>query len=616
MSEPQRSLFEKYVCSVQTPFIHLVPKEFYANLDYREKARRMAASSRRMQQSLLTCCRRDVLYWANTFCYVFEPRSKRKLPSTTSDFQDELIREMVSAIENGYSLLVKKSRDMRVSWTLCIVFLWYWLFHRNSSFLMGSWKEEYVDDQDMKALMPKIDFVFRHLPPWMQPKRYNRVFKHFINHDNGAQISGEASSPKWGRGDRKTAMGMDEFAFWDDDYAALANTDDTTRCRIWVSTPNGPATAFFKQERNAAVRVLRLHWTKDPAKTIGQYSSENGRLVIHDRAYQFPAEYPFVLDGKIHSPWYDRMCIERNNDKVRIGQELDLDDYGSIQQFFDGMTLERYMAQHCEPPYHIGEIEYDADTLQPTGWSSLRGGRWKLWIHPDAAGRMPNDRRFVVACDVSAGTGTSNSTIAVGDCMTRRIVAMFVSPHISPEDLGRLAVITCRAFVGTDKDAGGARLDVEVNGPGEQTRKQVIDLIKYRHVMYRRSEDTITHKETDKPFWFSGPRTKGSLLGDLRRGMATDPPEIIIPDEEAVQEMREFVFGSEGNPEHARSQNAEDSSGAGDAHGDRVIPIALVKRMFNELPRSDAPGPAKIPVDCYAWRRDRYIKKKREASYW
>lgn len=612
---PQRKSSPRSDGLDQAPFIHLVPETWEENLDYRESMRKLASTSARARKNLWIMCRRDILYFLNTFGYVFEPRNSRRLPFNTPQFQKDCIIEMVRSI-GRYHLHVKKSRDMRASWSLCAVYAWFWLFQSNFTCLLGSRKEEYVDSPDQKSLFWKILYILDHCPPWMLPKNRTKTFMHMINRDRNNSIDGEASNPEWGRGDRRTTMGKDEFAFWPDDHASLANTDDATKNRIWISTPNGTATAFYEIGKNPAVVKLVLHWTRDPDKAAGLYGTENGKVRLMDPHYVYPANYPYILDGKLRSPWYDAECRERNNDKVRIGQELDLDDFGSVQQFFDANMLDRYATAYCEAPWHVGEIEFDHETLDPTGWSSLAGGRWQLWVHPDAAQKMPTDRRFIVAVDIAAGTGSSNSAIAVGDCKLRRVVALFTSSTVSPETLARIAVAACKFFAGSAGESG-ALLSWEVNGYGKIFGKTVVEVLKWRNLDYRQKEDSITKKVTDTPGWWSTGANKTSLIGDLRRAIGMTPrPEIIIPSIDIINEMKEFVHGTNGTPEHSGSANAKDPSGAGDAHGDRVIPTALVNRLFPRTPMRSEDKPADPGPGTFKGRQLRHKEKSKAQKYW
>jgi len=54
----------------------------------------------------------------------------------------------------------------------------------------------------------------------------------------------------------------------------------------------------------------------------------------------------------------------------------------------------------------------------------------------------------VVAVDISAGTGASNSVIVVGDKKTGEKVAEFASPYLKPHELAKLAVAIGKWFKG------------------------------------------------------------------------------------------------------------------------------------------------------------------------
>ena len=62
-----------------------------------------------------------LLFWLNTFCWIYEPREDRQrkhdskiphLPFITYDFQDDYVREVYNAINTGVDMLTEKSRDM------------------------------------------------------------------------------------------------------------------------------------------------------------------------------------------------------------------------------------------------------------------------------------------------------------------------------------------------------------------------------------------------------------------------------------------------------------------------------------------------------------------------
>ena len=133
--------------------------------------------------------------------------------------------------------MIEKSRDMGASWMCLMAFEWVWHFHSISSFLLVSRKEDLVDKtNDPRSLMWKIDYMHKNQPRWLLPSIGRSNF-HIINHDTGSTIDGESTTGDVARGDRRTAILLDEFASVDQGARVLAATGDATDCRVMNSTP-------------------------------------------------------------------------------------------------------------------------------------------------------------------------------------------------------------------------------------------------------------------------------------------------------------------------------------------------------------------------------------------
>ncbi|MCK5604749.1 hypothetical protein KAR91_22860, partial [Candidatus Pacearchaeota archaeon] len=292
---------------VETPYYSLVPKEFYANLAFRRKMIELGASSFEAAKELWIMCKRDPLFYINTFVFTYDPRRQPSaLPFITYEYQDEAILELNEAVGN-YDLFIEKSRDMGASWLCLFVPQYRFQFHDLQSFLMVSRKEDLVDKtEDPDCLFWKVDFIHENQPAWLRP-RVNRNKLHIYNLDNGSTIDGSSTTGDVGRGGRRTAILLDEFASVDDGYAVLAATRDTTTCRLFNSTPKGTGNAFYDMKMTD-IRKLRMHWSQHPIKAEGLYTSKDGQLIIIDDRHNHAEGYEFILDGKLRSPWYDVQC--------------------------------------------------------------------------------------------------------------------------------------------------------------------------------------------------------------------------------------------------------------------------------------------------------------------
>jgi len=225
-----------------------VPKDMADNLAFRGSLLQSAAAKREVASDVWTACKRDLLFYVNAFGWTYDPRRENgSIPFLTYPFQDELMLDMVECIQTGKDVLVTKSRDMGASWCILTVFEWMWHFRPDLSFLLVSRNEDYVDKPgNPKSLFWKIDFLHKNQPKWLLPNM-TRTKLRLTNDDNGSNIDGESTTGDVARGDRRTAIALDEYAAFelDSSYRALSSTRDATNCRIFNSTPAGTSGAFL-----------------------------------------------------------------------------------------------------------------------------------------------------------------------------------------------------------------------------------------------------------------------------------------------------------------------------------------------------------------------------------
>ena len=567
-------------------YYDLVPKDLSANLKFRQDLLLMGGSDRKAAEELFIMCSRDLLFYVNAFCWTYDPRvGDGTLPFLTYEFQDESLLAIDAAI-GSHDLLIKKSRDMGASWMLLTVFEWRWHFKNSQSFLLVSRNEDYVDKAgNPKSLFWKIDFIHKFLPGWLLP-RTTRTKLRLTNEDNGSSIDGESTTGDVARGDRRTAIGLDEFAAFDVDagYRALASTRDATNSRIFNSTPSGTNNAFYDFATSEAIEQLTLHWTRHPIKAAGLYEDKQ---------------------GKKRSPWYDEEC-KRCANIQEIAQELDIDFAGSDYQFFDTMIIDRLMEETGSNPIAVGELKYNAVTGEPEGFGDVPKGTLRLWIYPDAQGGLPTDRRYVIGADIATGTGSSNSVLSGGDCKTGEKVAELVTPNLRPDQLATYAFALGRWFHGTDNEA----MQIwEAPGPGRNYGDRLIEL-GYKDIWYKKEQ---SGKRSKIPGWWPTKDEKRVLYSDYRTALSTK--HFINRSVDALRECKEIIFAATGWITHSRSLRTVDPSGARENHGDRPTADALLWKGMQK------PYPVQVPVvgipeGSMLWRREQYESKKRKALEW
>ncbi len=573
------------------PFYETVPKTLLANIAFRQRIVDLGNADAVHAETIRNMCAKDPLFYINTFVWTYDPRQDSpKIPFITYPFQDDAMMELFKAIKLGHDMGIEKSRDMGASWMLLLAFEYLWHFYSSQSFLIVSRKEDLVDKKgDPDSLFWKVDFIYKHLPPWLKPRRTRKLLN-IVNLENGSTFDGDSTSGDIARGGRRTAIGLDEFASVDNGYAVLASTGDATKCRLFNSTPKGTGNAFYDQIMSG-MKKLTLHWTVHPVKRVGIYLDD---------------------DGRPRSTWYDAECRRRMH-PLEIAQELDIDYSGSDYQFFDAVQLRDIQKEDVFLPCHRCEVLHNEQTGEYHGLEEHYEGRLRLWIPMVGAGVGEVEDDFVVAVDIATGTGASNSVISVGRKGTGEKIAEWVDNNTRPEALARVALAICKMF--KSQSGLGAFLIWEANGPGRNFGDVIIES-GYRNVYWRKSGQGIAKSSTDIPGWWSSKDTKMQLLTDYRRGWMQRL--IRNPSKESYDEARQYVFMTGGKVAHSRSANKMDPSSANENHGDRVIADALLllgigkSVMISAVERERPAGSLARRMDHRKQRR----AKKREGNFW
>lgn len=563
---------------MKTPYIHLVPKDFKANLRYRGKVALLGARSETARDELWMMCKRDPLFWLNAFIWTYDPRADSpKLPFITYEFQDEGFGEIYDSMGKR-DIQILKSRDMGASWLALMAIKHRCDFFPLQTFLLGSIKERLVDAKDNPdSLMWKMDFAEYNLPLWMQVPYYkvDRTRLHIFNRRTQSVIDGESTTEDFGRSGRRTAILLDEFAMHANGKQILSATRDVTNSRIIPSTPKGTGNAFYDLTQTEIKKVV-FHWPSHPLKRQGLY---------HERETLWskpPCTCCELGEGKPRSTWYDRECT-RAAHPMEISQELDIDFLASDFQFFDEDVLSRIIQQDCREPWSYARIElnYDEGKLVQCETNSAV----ELWCALDNFSR-PVASLYGMGIDVAAGTkdkdgrGCSNSCVSIVDLMQRKKVAAFTVSGWPVHEFAYAVATLGRLFA--DNTNREARACWEANGPGGQFGN-LLQGVGYRNIYYRRKEKKLGKPVTDEPGWWSSKDNKKNLL--MQYAQALKEGTFVNPSLASIQECRYYKWLRNGEVVHSRSVDPMDPSQARDGHGDRVIADALANRLVSESPK-------------------------------
>lgn len=656
---------QKLLKSTNSPesFLTIIPNSIPENLSFRKKLFETLIQDKEMLKVFLQMCLERPQIAFKSLFWTFNPRMRagyRNLPFITRPAQDEAIDAVKDAIDNGHDLLIDKSRDEGATEIIVKMYCLYWLLVPDSMFLVGSRKEEFVDKTgDHKCLFGKLIYTIKNLPEFLVPN-YEKTHMHCANLENGSVVDGESTNENFGAGDRRLSVLVDEHGRIQHSYAQsiIENLSDTTDCAIFNSTHFYGAGHPYNKLRvrglaKGSPRVIVLPWERNPVKNKGLYrSSDLNYIEIKDIDY-YREKYPkcfdniepmrpfklsdfevellsrglspdvkFIADGGEsnddgwRSIWYDKEMEER--DPRDMAQNVDRNPIGSGDMFFDPQVTKRIRDTHIRPPDHKGEIEFITDKNGKIRHSFFlpEGGRrrFKWWgrLMSQGGNLRPNQgHNYIVACDISMGTGSSNSVAGVYDVNTREKVGIFVCPNTPPESFADQVMAICNWAGGATKPY----LIWEANGPGGSFDKR----IRWHgyNFIYAKTDERVRHRpHSDRNGWYSGRDTKYDLLLELRialaEGLRTNAKHksLIVHDEPSVGEYEDYIYYESG--EIGLSECIDEDSGARASHGDRVIPDGLYILALSEQPKAAVKEKAKAHPGSFAWRQQESKRRRRK----
>ena len=194
---------------------------------------------------------------------------------------------------------------MGATWVTLGWLVHHWLFDDAFQALIGSRKEDLVDNGEMDSLFGRIAYIVGRLPAWMLPTGYNhdkhRKYMTLINPASGNAMVGESANQNFARQGRYSVIMLDEFAFWEWARAVWTGTADAGM-RVPLSTPNGGN--FFKELRfSGRIAVYTLHWRTHPHKGDAWYKIEQGRRTPEDIAQELDISYDKSVQGRVYTEW-------------------------------------------------------------------------------------------------------------------------------------------------------------------------------------------------------------------------------------------------------------------------------------------------------------------------
>lgn len=248
-------------------------------------------------------CKNDKIFFINQFGFTFDPREGTRfhdIPFMMDGrfvYQMDVVNWFDECVENRRDGIVEKSRDMGLTWLFIAWIVHQWIFKPGFQSLIGSRKEDLVDNWTLDSHFGKIAYFLDKLPSWLLPRGYNpgvhRMKLKLVNPENGNVIIGESANANFSRQGRYTVIIFDEAAFWEDLAGSFRAASQSSPTRILISTPSGPPeTNDFAAERfSERHNVLTVHASLDPTKDPAWMQEQRARMSEEDFAQEINIDY-------------------------------------------------------------------------------------------------------------------------------------------------------------------------------------------------------------------------------------------------------------------------------------------------------------------------------------
>lgn len=256
-------------------------------------------------------CKVDDKYFIYNYCHTIDTRKQENKIFVMKPWPHllNLIDELNKAVKEGYNVIIEKSRDMGISWTIMGWQLHKALFTEGWMSLNISRKETEVEDSGKtpKSLFGRLDFMNSRLPSFLK-MRVDNPFLTFKVKSNNSYISGESANENAGRDMQYSFILIDEagmIAVLDEMWKSVSNSSN---CIVLNSTPPKMGKEhkfgqlrFMKTDGGEqAFKVLSYHWKQHPDKNAMWYAKKKLNMTDEEVARELDINWEKSIMLKIY----------------------------------------------------------------------------------------------------------------------------------------------------------------------------------------------------------------------------------------------------------------------------------------------------------------------------
>jgi len=342
-------------------------------------------------------CMNDIVYFAETYCYIQTLGKGRQLIELYG-YQRKLLRQMV---DNRFNIVLQP-RQSGKSVMAAIFILWSVLF--NNDYVVGMCSNT---GGNAKEIFGKILLMFKLLPHYIKPgvKEFN---KSTLRLGNQSVVMSSNTTANTFRGYSLNLLFVDECAFihsetWSDFYKSVYATitaDTTNKSKIvMVSTPNS-LNHYYElwlsaTEKRSLYKSFRVFWTDVPRDDQETFKNETIANTSYESWRQeFLCEFLGSAKGLIPPHVLDKLKFK---DAIRKGMQDEFEVYYEIDPDHQ-YILVGDVSEGVGKDYSIANV-IDLSTRPFRQVAMYRSNTVQLTVFPsviETIGKMFNDALVLV----------------------------------------------------------------------------------------------------------------------------------------------------------------------------------------------------------------------------
>jgi len=499
-------------------------------------------------------CAKDATYFGESYAMMWEKEGGDPLDWTLWQCQIDAL----TAWQRVRLSIILKTRQLGMSWTVCLYALWKLMFTSNFHVYFQSIGQKEVIEQ-----VERIKFIYDNLPEWMQARiemggRGRKENDSLVEFSNGSALHAVATTKRAGHGAAPGLYILDEYARNEQDVHTWRAVKPSLAAKgqvIVISTANGKGNMYHQLWTDASAGRNSLEPLFFPASSHPDYTPEflarekedyAGDEVGYYEAYPSTPEEAFMSSSRCP---FDQNRIQEH--LAHIAKNKIKPDVGRLEYGADG------------------KVVFVADTK----------GAYLIWKHPQVGQEYeeldPNTGTLVrrkrprhlygIGADVAEGLVNGDwSVAAVVDDDAGELVAMY-RRKIAPEHYAHQLKMLGKYY-------GDAYIAVEVN----VTSDFIVDDLKatYPYLYTRERRERIYDIPTLEVGFRTTSSSRPRIILQLRNYFASQEKPLLIYSPLVLNEMATFEEDDKGKLQAARGK-----------YDDAVMALAIAIECASTMPK-------------------------------